>query len=139
MMPLCCSWSGFLRVALLVGSFALGATAEDTLLPLYQLSDAALVEAYEAAGTALTGTSMMPGAAESSRMERGNASYTRMSAVRMELLRRGRECVPELNAFLEQEAPKQRNPANQKENLSFTFMRRSSWDPNLVATLRTLP
>ncbi len=104
----------------MVGWFTLGATPEKTLPPLHQLSDAALVEAYEAAGTALTGTVMMPGAEMSSIMDHDNASYARLNAVRMELLRRGRECVPELNAFLEQEAPKQRNPANQKENLSFT-------------------
>ncbi len=119
-LPFCCPWSAFLGAALIVGLFTPGATAEDTLPSPNQLSNAALVEAYEAAGTALTGTVMMPGAEVSSIMDRGNVSYARLTAVRKELLRRGRECVPELNAFLNQEAPKQRNPTNRKENLSFT-------------------
>ena len=118
--PLCKPWSACLAATLMIGLFNPSAMAESALRPLDQLSDSELIANYEAAGTALTGTSMMPGAELTSRMGSGNASFSGLEAGRMELLRRGRECVPELNAFLEQEAPKQRNPTNPKENLSFT-------------------
>ena len=96
------------------------AIAEIPLRPLNELGDSELIADFEASGAALTGTLMMPGADLSSMSDRSNASYARLGAARMELLRRGKACVPELNAFLEQEAPKRRNPTNRKENLSFT-------------------
>ena len=74
----------------MIGLFNPSAMAESALRPLDQLSDSELIANYEAAGTALTGTSMMPGAELTSRMGSGNASFSGLEAGRMELLRRGR-------------------------------------------------
>lgn len=87
-----------------------GVGADTTDRPVTQLTDAELVKAYETAGLALAGTGEEPTDAAIARVARldRDPRIQAMWTVKAEILRRGAKVVPALLAFLEQEAPKER-------------------------------
>ena len=86
------------------------------------LSNAELIEEYEAAGLALQGTGWSPcdlGTLDAL-LPMPGPDAERFLAAKTEITRRGAPIVPELIAFLEEEAPKERAASGVDTGLSFT-------------------